>query len=389
MKNKITFSSTLLVLWTILASWMSGPATALTNEELDQLIQDTVSASSDLFGASDHNSLVESIEPNTSTEDWFIYDLAALGVHGDYADYRARLGLFIEEQYLAKEELVSATDWQRLALVYRILGQDPTSVEAGGETIDLVARGLWDYPDALSLQGSNALIFALLALKSSSVQSPDPQFSPNSLMSELLEYQKMDGGFGLDDTNEESNVDITAMALSALAAYPELDGVPAATDLAVNYLSSVQLDNGGFRSGQMEESSEASAQVIIGLSALGIDAETDERFARIDGTVVDALMRFRNADGSFTHVLSETSSDRMSTEQALRALTALWWMRQGLGSIYELPDQWSIEQFQLQGSESISNWWPWWIAAFVLVAVAALGAFLVIRRGKPTPAPTP
>lgn len=388
MKKRVTFSSALLALWAIFASWMVAPATALTNEELDQAIQDTVNATAELFDAGDLNSLVENIDPSTSTEDWFVYDLAALGIHGDYAAYRSRLVSFIEEEYLAKEELVSATDWQRLALLYRILGQDPTSVEVGGETIDLVARGLWDYPEDLSLQGSNALIFALVTLKSSGVQSPNSNFSPEALMNELLSYQKMDGGFGLDAANEESNVDITAMALTALAAYPELDGVAAATDLAVNYLSSVQLDNGGFRSGQMEESSEASAQVIIGLSALGIDPETDERFVRIDGNVVDALLQFRNEDGSFTHVLSEPSSDRMSTEQALRGLTALSWMRQGFGSIYELPDQWNIEQFQLQDSESNSREWLWWAAAIVVLAVAALVAYLVIRRGKPAPSAT-
>ena len=382
MKNRITLSSTIVVLWAILASWLSAPATALSDEQLDEVIHDTVSATVDIYNAGDPNSLVGNIEPSTSTEDWFVYDLATLGIHGDYAEYRSDLAKFIEDEYLAKQDLVSATDWQRLALVYRILGQDPTSVDVAGEDIDLVARGLWEFPDDLSLQGSNALIFALITLKSSGVESPYPQFSPESLMRELLTYQKMDGGFGLDAASEESNVDMTAMALSALAAYPDLEGVPAATELALNYLSSVQLANGGFKSGQMEESSEASAQVIVGLAALGIDPETDERFARVDGNVVDALMRFRNTDGSFTHVLSEPSSDRMSTEQALRGLTALSLMRQGGGSIYEVPDQWNIEQFQLQDSDSTSTGWLWWIVGIVLLAVAVLIAYVVIRRGK-------
>jgi hypothetical protein len=72
----------------------------------------------------------------------------------------------------------------------------------------------------------------------------------------------------------------------------------------------------------------------VALCELGISLE-DPRFVKNGNTLVDALMRFRKEDGSFSHLLNE-SSDLLATEQALCALIALVRMEQGRGPLYQI-----------------------------------------------------
>ena len=59
-----------------------------------------------------------------------------------------------------------------------------------------------------------------------------------------------------------SDVDMTAMALTALASYQEETDVKAAVDAALTYLSDAQQADGGFMSWG-ESNSESCAQVIV------------------------------------------------------------------------------------------------------------------------------
>ena len=63
-------------------------------------------------------------------------------------------------------------------------------------------------------------------------------------MAEILSYQCSDGGWAL--MGDESDVDMTAMALTALAPYKDDVEVKAAVDAALAYLSDAQQDDGGF-----------------------------------------------------------------------------------------------------------------------------------------------
>ena len=47
------------------------------------------------------------------------------------------------------------------------------------------------------------------------------------------------------------------------------------------------------------ESSESCAQVIVALTAMGIDPNTDSRFVKNGKSVVDALLTYATTDGSF------------------------------------------------------------------------------------------
>ena len=61
----------------------------------------------------------------------------------------------------------------------------------------------------------------------------------------------------------------------------------------------------------------------LALAALGLDASTDARFVHGETTLLTALERFRQPDGSFAHALGDTEGNLLATAQAAQALAAL------------------------------------------------------------------
>ena len=77
-----------------------------------------------------------------------------------------------------------------------------------------------------------------------------------------------DGGWSLTGTGD-SDVDMTAMALQALAKYQDQKAVKSATDKALTWLSKAQDSKGGFASWGTTNV-ESVAQVVVALCELGI-----------------------------------------------------------------------------------------------------------------------
>ena len=154
-------------------------------------------------------------------------------------------------------------------------------------------------------------------------------------MAEILSYQCSDGGWAL--IGDESDVDMTAMALTALAAYKDDAEVKAAVDAALAYLSDAQQEDGGFMSWG-ESNSESCAQVIVALTALGIDPAADARFTKAGGTAIDALCAFACEGGGFRHSDEQTEPDGMATEQGFYALAAYDRFRQGQTRLFDMTD---------------------------------------------------
>ena len=86
---------------------------------------------------------------------------------------------------------------------------------------------------------------------------------------------------------------MTAMAIQALAPYYENAQVKAAVDAALTFLAGVQNTDGTFSEiPGTAASAESTAQVIVALTALGIDPTADTRFVKSGVSVVDALCGF-------------------------------------------------------------------------------------------------
>lgn len=252
--------------------------------------------------------------------DWEAITLAING-RSVPADHGARIMSEVKE----KEAMFRvATDYARTILAWKAAGGSPHDV--GGHNL---VEKLYSHEN-ISWQGVNGPLWALIALNGEDIPS-DARWTRGKLLEEMLSFQNDDGGFPLSK-GSGSDIDLTAMALIALSAHRGEEKADASIEKAVSYLASSQMDTGGYQCWGTENS-ESTAQVIIGLAACGI-SPGDSRFQKQGRTLVDALMKYRNKDGLFKHVMDGGSND-MATEQAAQALTAFIRYSKDGGSIYD------------------------------------------------------
>ena len=114
------------------------------------------------------------------------------------------------------------------------------------------------------------------------------------------------------------DVDTVAPMLVALAPYyKENSDVKTAVDSAVTWLSEQQSNDGTWKG-----NSNSTAIVIVGLSALGIDAHKDTRFVKNYKSAIEGLLTFALSDNSGFGYGGNVNYNGMSTEQGFRALVA-------------------------------------------------------------------
>ena len=202
------------------------------------------------------------------------------------------------------------TDIAKISLALTMLEKDITDVD-GVNLAEMM------YNSTRLKEGSNELIWVLLALDAANIQIPaDATWSRESMISALLEFQNENGFFGLFD-NKTGDVDITAMALQPLARYQVTDAkVEAAVKKAVTWLKGAVKDDFGYGT------PESTAQVLIALSALGIDPTvSDAGFGTVNMNMITSMMAYKCEDGGFAHVLGNVTNG-MATTQVLEALDA-------------------------------------------------------------------
>lgn len=225
------------------------------------------------------------------------------------------------------------TDNERIALALTAIGKDPANV--GGENLlkALQNKDIMQVTDT-SNTDINGLVMGLLALNSRNYTS-----DTSWLVQAVLAQQNEDGSWRASaDTKPVGDVDMTAMALQALAPYHKDGGnetVNTAVRKALNWLS------GKYRSGY--DSSESCAQVVIALSALNLDANTDARFTKtVEGktlSVLGNLLQYRVAEnGGFKHQFADKAVNEMATEQALCAMAAYARFTEKANALYDMTD---------------------------------------------------
>ena len=157
----------------------------------------------------------------------------------------------------------------------------------------------------------------------------------DKLINFILDNQMSNGGFTLN--GEEDDVDITAMAVQALAKYyNESEAVEDAVDGALRYFEMVQNSDGSFGN-YAATNCESTAQVIIALSVMGINPRTETRFIKNGVSVMSALNSLYLSDGNFCH-LKGGDANEMATEQAYLALVAYKRLVENSTSIYDMSD---------------------------------------------------
>lgn len=227
----------------------------------------------------------------------------------------------------------TVTDNERIILALTAIGKDPANV--GGENLltALQDKDIMKVTDT-SNTDINGLVMGLLALNSRNYTS-----DTSWLVQAVLAQQNEDGSWSASaDTKSVGDVDMTAMALQALAPYYKDGGnetVNTAVAKALNWLS------GKYRSGY--DSSESCAQVVIALSALNLDANTDARFTKtVEGktlSVLGNLLQYRVAEnGGFKHQFADKAVNEMATEQALCAMAAYARFTEKANALYDMTD---------------------------------------------------
>ncbi len=237
---------------------------------------------------------------------------------------------YVKAKADANERLHRAkvTDNARIILALTAIGKDVTNV--GGH--DLL-KGL-DNMAYVQKQGINGPIWTLIALDSHNYLTMG-DVTREKLIQVILDAQLTDGGWAL--SGETADPDMTAMAIQALAPYYKTnETVKAAVDKALEALSAMQRPDGGFASWGTVNS-ESCAQVIVALTALGIDPATDSRFVKNGVTVLDALTSFYVTGGGFKHI-ADGELDGMATEQGYYALAAYYRFVNGQTALYDMSD---------------------------------------------------
>ena len=266
---------------------------------------------------------------NSIGGEWMVIGLARSG-RTVPAEYYDNVVEYVKAKADANERLHRAkvTDNARVILALTAIGKDVTNV--GGHNL---LKGL-DNMAYVQKQGINGPIFTLIALDSHNYPTMG-DVTREKLIQVILDAQLPDGGWNL--SGENADPDMTAMAIQALAPYYKTnETVKAAVDKALDVLSALQRTDGGFGSWGTVNS-ESCAQVIVALTALGIDPTADSRFVKNGNTVLDALAGFYVTGGGFKHTAGG-DLDGMATEQGYYALASYYRFANAQTSLYDMSD---------------------------------------------------
>lgn len=328
----------LLLALALVLGW-GTPALASDRDGLDEAVQGT---------AAYVYETVKNPQVGSIGGEWAVLGLARSGYavpDAYYQDYYATVenyvkackGVLHEKKY---------TEYARVIVALSAIGRDARDV-AGYD----LTRPLGDY-DKTIWQGLNGPIWALISLDSASYPMPDnpsakTQATRQMYIDRILACQLSDGGWSLlggtaaaSTGDQTSDPDITGMALQALAKYQDQAPVKKATGEALACLSKLQDADGGYGSWGTTNS-ESVVQVLVALTELGIPLD-DPRFIKNGKGVLDNLLTYRQADGSFLHTGAGSGSNQMATEQGLYGLAAALRAREGKDSLYRMGDALSI-----------------------------------------------
>lgn len=276
--------------------------------------------------------------------EWAVLGLARAGVELSDAYIQAYYGkvvAYVQKNMGADGVLVdpeshspTVTDNERIILALTAIGKDPANV--GGKNL-LTALQNKDIMQVTNTSDTdiNGLVFGLLALNSGNY-TQDSYW----LVQAILTQQNEGGSWSASaETKPASDVDMTAMALQALAPYYNEGGdttVNAAVDKALQWLSAKY-------KGMGYTSAESCAQVVVALSALQLNANSDSSFVKtVDGaptSVLGDLLQYYLGEGQgFKHAASGKTADQKATEQALYAMAAYERYCRRTNALYDMTD---------------------------------------------------
>ncbi len=259
-------------------------------------------------------------EKYNSSNDWYFLGLARAGKKP------------LDEYVGVLKDNISPTP--RMILALTSAGYDPQNF-CGNNLLE-------KFSDLDEVTGSGYItdvIFTLIALDSHKYEIPDAetgktQTTRQALIEKIIEQQTAEGCWGYTYGGQYyTDIDATAEAITAMAPYYNLNSVvKTSVDSALEWLATQQSEDGSFGNNSCSTS-----QVIVALTALGINPTTDERFI-VDGkNMIDALCTFVTDDG-FKYMSTSKSADTISTYEGYYAMVAYKRLLNGSTSLYDMSD---------------------------------------------------
>ena len=259
-----------------------------------------------------------------SSDDWAAMSLSSLG-HQDKVN---QVALITAAQKIVKEK-INPTNLERVTISLTALGYDVQKFPlADGSVVNIIEEiakyEKGQYGDGLGTL--NGYIFALIAYDSGQYTIPQgSKWDRQVVIDYILANQLSDGGWNLKNKGV-SDVDITAMAIQALAPYyKKQDKVKTAVDRALKKLSDMQTRTGdhagAYSAWGAGSNTNSTAMVILALQSLGLDSHTEPRFIKDGKSVLDGLLSFKTANDYFGYTNNDELNDK-AMEQAYQALIA-------------------------------------------------------------------
>ena len=280
-------------------------------------------------GAKNAEGLAEKLAESAGAGvEWYVMSLHQTGEY-DFSEYARSL-----DNYLS-ENRISGTEGIRCALGF-------IAANCESDYIDYAAENL------IGSLGIMSFIWGLHLLNNGAESSA---YTAESLAEKISEMMIDSGGFAL--YGGTADVDVTAMALCALAPYYDTsENVRRTIDMSLEFISSAQLESGGFSS-YGAENCESAAQVVVALCALGIDPTADERFMKNGKSALEAVCSYALPSGTFAHLKGGDENDT-ATSQALQAFISYERLKSGKGSffIFDEQEKFSLDELHDEISEN-------------------------------------
>ena len=219
----------------------------------------------------------------------------------------------------------------RIAMALGVLDVDATNVDGNGlNVIEAIYNNT-----SIAKDTSNSACFALIALDTKDYTVPDDAlWTREKLIDHILSFQCEDGSFGLSGGESTGSIDMTGMCMQALAPYyNDNDDVKAAFDKGLEYLKGeYTVASGGFGN-----SVESTAQVIVAMTAAGMDPlDTQYGMATAAANMISFIDSKKTDDG---FAFGDTpGTNAMATYQAVYGLEAYVRFVEGGNSLYDLTD---------------------------------------------------
>ena len=271
--------------------------------------------------------MAERIASNYTQADdaWTMLEMVQAG----YRNRLTKIDDFVASAAVAINSSEDAGEIAKSIIALNALGYDVKNMNIDKAKVNALEK--LEERNILSLSSSSPVMFALIAVDAGNFEISSEKCTREALVKKLLSLQTKDHGWTWMPLSEdpEANIDMTGMALAAFAPYylasdaktaglteDTYNSVKSAVDAAIDTLSKKQGANGSYGN------TDTDAWVIVGLSSIGIDANTNDKFIKNGHGLYDGMFEYVLDDFSGFGWTNNKELNAFATNDAFRALIA-------------------------------------------------------------------